>query len=122
MARNLFRFFDDSSWDISTRQCRKEAEAGLGKNRAEIRALRTDYEQGRIALVEFTVERNGNGRDFDIIPSFQGTAPQSYTLSFSLVDSALTAEFHSSGYYLRGAGDRIRIYVPTNFPGRRECR
>jgi len=102
-----------SSWGVSARQCRKEVEAGLEKDGAEIRALEADYAEGHIELVDFTVERNGNGRDFDIIPRFHGTSPHGYTLSFSLVDGARTVEFHRSGYHLRGVGDQIRIYVPA---------
>lgn len=107
--RSLF----GSSWGVSARQCRKEVEAGLEKDRAEIRALKADYADGRMELVDFRVERNGNGRDFDIVPHFQGSSPHGYTLSFSLVDGTRNAEFHRSGYYLRGAGDQIRIYVPV---------
>lgn len=107
--RSLF----GSSWGVSARQCHKEVEAGLEKDRAEIRALKADYADGHVELVDFSVERNGNGRDFDIVPRFQGSFPHGYTLSFSLVDGTRNAEFHRSGYYLRGAGDRIRIYVPA---------
>lgn len=107
--RSLF----GSSWGVSARQCREEVEAGLEEDRSELRALKADYADGGIELVDFSVERNGNGRDFDIVPHFKGSSPHGYTLSFSLVVGARDAEFHRSGYYLRGAGDQIRIYVPA---------
>jgi len=50
------------------------------------------------------LRRNGNGRDFDVIPSFAGNYAHGYILRFEIVTPDRTALLHSAGYYLDGTG------------------
>jgi hypothetical protein len=64
--------------------------------------LRNSYLKGAVTLRDFRVERNGNGRDFDILPSFEGEFAHGYRLTFAIVPAAgrTPITIHSSGYYL----------------------
>ena len=39
---------------------------------------------GRYVCANFHIERNGNGRDYDIIPSFAGAQKDSFILRFEI--------------------------------------
>ena len=102
-----------SSWAYSRKQCRKLVNEGTAADRKTLEAAKSLYLKGAVKLRDFRVERNGNGRDFDIIPSFDPGEARGYTLRFELVVAGTREEIvpiHSSGYYLRG-NDNIRIYV-----------
>jgi hypothetical protein len=63
-----------------------------------------------MVLRDFHVELDNNGRDFDIVPLIEGTAPHGYTLRFEIVDGAgAPVLLHSNGYFM----DRtpLRIYI-----------
>ena len=71
------------------------------------------YMHGAVTLRDFRVQRNGNGRDFDIIPSFAGEHAHGYRLTFEIVRAdhgAVPVLFHSSGYYVDG-NSKLRIFV-----------
>ena len=58
-------------------------------------------------------ERNGNGRDFDIIPSFAGDYAHGYVLNFDLVPvgpGKVSMLLHSSGYYVEG-NSNLRVFL-----------
>jgi hypothetical protein len=88
----------------------------------------TRYQRGAVRLRDFRLERNGNGRHFDIVPSFAGDYAHGYIFRAELFQgSQQTALLHSSGYYVDGSSD-LRIFLPLeeiraqcpNFaPGRR---
>ena len=64
-------------------------------------------------LVDFRIERSGNGRDFDIVPAFTGGHAGSYTLRFDVLapdGTPRTAPLHSAGMNL-DAGSNVRLYV-----------
>jgi len=110
--RSLF----SSSWGYSRDNCRKLVGQGIDKDRAAIDAMKETYAQRHVRLAGFRIERDGNGRDIDIIPQFTGEDAHAYHLRFELLrDGAGAAPvlLHDSGFYLRGAGDDIRIYVPS---------
>ena len=104
--RSLFA----SSWGISPAQCTKLAGAGIDDDLAQLRASKRAYEDSHVELIDFTVARNGNRRDFDIVPVFGGSSSHAYTLTFAIVETG-TTPIHTSGYYLDGKSDNIRIYV-----------
>ena len=68
-VRRRYSFFS-SSWGYSTAQCEKLVAEGAAADRATVEDIKRRYLQGPVRLREFRVERNGNGRDFDIIPLF----------------------------------------------------
>jgi hypothetical protein len=71
------------------------------------------YNEAPLRLSEFRVERNGNGRDFDIIPSFTGAYGHGYVLRFEIVqpeNGAADVLLHSAGYYV-DANSRLRIFL-----------
>jgi hypothetical protein len=103
-----------SSWGYSKSNCRKLVGRGVGKDRETIDAMREAYAQGHVRLAGFRVERDGNGRDIDIIPEFSGEGAHAYELRFELVpagDKAAPVLLDASGFHLAGASDSIRLYV-----------
>jgi hypothetical protein len=99
-----------SSWGVSSSHCRELVDEGVAADQAEIRSLKAQYQSAQIVLADFRVERNGNGRDFDIVPSFAGRGGHAYMLSFRLNGSA---PIHRSGYFLNG-DNNIRIFVQAS--------
>ena len=101
-----------SSWGYTAARCRQLVTEGVAADRAALEATKTAYVAGGIALSDFRVERNGNGRDFDVIPAFAGTYAHGYTLAFEILPtpSAAPELLHSSGYYLDQTSN-LRIYV-----------
>ena len=114
-----------SSWGYSKSNCKKLVEAGIAKDREAIEQMKRDYAEGHVRLSDFRIERNGNGRDFDIIPEFSGAGAHGYQLVFEIIrdDPGLSPVLlKDSGFYLEGNTNNIRIYVPQQalrkrFPG-----
>ena len=106
-----------SSWGYSKSNCRRLVEEGIGKDRAAIDEMKGAYARGHVRLAGFRIERDGNGRDIDIIPEFSGEGAHPYELRFELLRED-TAEppvlLDASGFSLTGAADNIRIYVRTS--------
>lgn len=102
-----------SIWGYSPSQCLKEAQAGAAADRAALEDRRHRYLSHPLRLVEFRIERNGSGRDFDIVPGFTRGHADSYTLRFDVLTpggTAKTAPLHSSGMHLDGRND-VRLCV-----------
>ncbi|MGB5425276.1 MAG: hypothetical protein WBN95_00680, partial [Gammaproteobacteria bacterium] len=114
-----------SSWGYSNANCKKRVEEEIAKDRDAIVQMKRDYQQGHVRLSDFRIERNGNGRDFDIIPAFTGTGAHGYKLVFEIIrddSGASPVLLDASGFYLEGVTSNIRIYVPQQeirdrFPG-----
>ena len=114
-----------SSWGYSKSNCRKLVSEGIAQDREALDRMKQDYEQGHVQLANFRIERDGNGRDIDIIPEFSGSGVHVYELRFEILreDSAATPVLiDASRFSLKGAVDNIRIYVRTadirrRFPG-----
>ncbi|HVR14951.1 MAG TPA: hypothetical protein VMS25_01230 [Candidatus Limnocylindrales bacterium] len=71
-----------SSWGYSRTRCRELVAQGVASDRKTLDEIKRLYIKGAVTLRDFRVERNGNGRDFDIIPSFAGDYAHGYvTLS-----------------------------------------
>lgn len=102
-----------SSWGYSRAQCLKLVREGIAADQKTLAEINRRYRQGAVRLSDFRVERNGNGRDFDVIPSFTGEYGHGYTLRFELFPSAASKDavlLHSSGYYVDGRSN-LRIFV-----------
>ncbi len=101
-----------SSWGYSEKQCRKEVAAGLAADEETVAGMRQRHRQGAIRMHDFRVERNGNGRDFDIVPSFTGDHAGGYLLRFEILPEASGEPVlvHSNGYHLDGR-NQIRIFL-----------
>jgi hypothetical protein len=107
--RSLF----SSSWGYSSAQCLKEVKAGVAADRETLEEQRRLYLNQPLRLVDFRIERNGNGRDFDIVPAFAVGHAGSYTLRLDvLAPGSLprAAPLHSAGMHLDG-GSNVRLYV-----------
>jgi hypothetical protein len=61
-----------SSWGYSKARCAELVRAGVAADEQTLKETKQRYQQGAVRLRDFRLERNGNGRDFDIIPSFAG--------------------------------------------------
>lgn len=107
--RSLF----SSSWGYSKANWQKLVREGIAADREILEDKRSRYLQGPVRLRDFLIEANGNGRDFDIIPSFVGEPADGYSLRFDILVSQSTSQtalLHSSGYHIDGSSN-LRIYV-----------
>jgi hypothetical protein len=100
-----------SSWGISTTQCRKLVSKGIEEDRAELENQKRLYAGHPMQLRTFRIERNGNGRDFDIIPEFSQGLAHGYLLVFEIVDARpQPILLHSDGYYI-DPNSQLRVFV-----------
>jgi hypothetical protein len=112
-----------SSWAYSKTNCSKLVREGISADEKILTEMKQRYQQGAVRLRDFRLERNGNGRDFDIIPSFAGDYAHGYIFRIELLQPAaskVAALLHSSGYYVDG-NSNLRIFlrqeeVRTRFP------
>ena len=102
-----------SSWGYSRARCRELVTQGAATDRTTLEEIKRLYIKGAITLRNFRVERNGNGRDFDIIPFFAGGYAHGYVLRFEIVQTDTrkeTALLHSAGYYVDG-NSNLRVFL-----------
>ena len=102
-----------SSWGYSRTRCRELVEQGAAADRTTLEEIKRLYIKGAVTLRNFLVERNGNGRDFDIIPFFAGDYAHGYVLRFEIVQTDTgkeTALLHSSGYFVDGKS-KLRVFL-----------
>jgi hypothetical protein len=102
-----------SSWGYSQANCRKLVAEGIAADRDSLEKVKIEYRLNPVRLRDFRIERNGNGRDFDIIPYFMGSYGHGYILRFEVLSSGTgnaPIELHSSGYYVDG-NSNMRIFV-----------
>jgi len=102
-----------SSWGYSEAQCSKLVRDGIAADERVLLDIKQRYRQGAMQLRDFRIERNGNGRDFDIIPVFTGNYGHGYILRFELFRNAAAKQalpIHASGYYVDG-NSNLRIFV-----------
>lgn len=112
-----------SSWGYSAKHCRQLVEEGVAGDRKALEEERSRYRQGAVRLRDFRIERNGNGRDFDIVPAFEAGWAHGYTLRFEIVEAAAGGSvlLDVNGFHLSG-NDNIRVFVRQadirqRFPG-----
>jgi len=97
---------------------------GEAADRTALEAIKRRYVVGGVVLRDFRVERNGNSRDFDVIPSFAGEYGHGHVLTFEVLPSEpgrSAIVLHASGYYVDGRSN-LRVFlrqdeVRQRFPG-----
>lgn len=102
-----------SSWGVAPARCRELVRKGLEADRAQLEEMRRLYLAAPLTIQRFQIERNGNGRDFDIIPTFGGAYAHGYQLTFEILDpdaGRQPALLHSNGYYV-SANANMRLFV-----------
>lgn len=106
--RSLF----SSSWGYSKAQCLKLVHQGIAADEEQLAEIRERYRRAGMRLRDFRLERNGNGRDFDFIPSFIGDYGHGYALRIELFPSVSKAAvvIHSSRYFVDGKSN-LRIFI-----------
>jgi len=116
-----------SSWGYSPGNCRKLVGRAVDADRTEIEEIRRRYLAGSMVLRDFRIERNGNGRDYDVIPLFEGADGHGYTIAIEIVaPGGRPIAVHADGYYVdpRSAlrifiqQQDIKARVPAFEPGR----
>jgi hypothetical protein len=101
-----------SSWGYSPGRCRELVQAGQAADRRELMNLRQQYEADGITIADFQIVRNGNGRDYDIVPTFKGRFAHAYTLTFDLAaPGGEIVRIYSTSTHV-DASSRLRLYVP----------
>jgi hypothetical protein len=108
-VKQRYSFFS-SSWGYSMARCRKLVAEGAATDRKTFDEKKRRYLQGAVRLRDFHFERNGNGRDFDILPSFAGEFAHGYILRFDILRASENVLLDISGFYLDG-NNHIRILV-----------
>jgi hypothetical protein len=102
-----------SSWGYSPSHCRDLVRDGLDADQKELNAVKQLYLAGPLRMHAFRIERNGNGRDFDIIPTFTGAYAHGYQLTFEILDpdgQRPPVTLLSDGYYVEPAAV-MRLFV-----------
>ena len=116
--RTLF----SSSWGYAPARCRQLVADGAAADRGELEKMKRAYVAGAIKLRDFRIERNGNGRDTDIVPFFVGTHAGAYRLTFEILQTASPpALVYSAGHYVDEKSN-LYLYAPQadikrRFPG-----
>jgi len=109
-VRRRYSLFS-SSWGVSSTQCRKLVSEGFTADRAELEKEKQLATSNPVRLKTFKIQRNGNGRDYDILPEFSSGNPHGYRLVFEIVGAReQPILLHSDGYYI-DANSRLNIYV-----------
>lgn len=109
VRRKFSLFF--SSWAVSSAQCQKLVFQGILADRAELGKERQGALANPLRLLGFRIQRNGNGRDFDILPEFSSGYAHGYHLMFEIVGvREQPILIHSDGYYI-DTNSRLNIYV-----------
>jgi hypothetical protein len=67
-----------SSWGYSPRHCRELVTTGIAADRQALERMKREYLAGAMRLRDFLIKQNGNGRDFDVIPTFDGQKSDSH--------------------------------------------
>ena len=102
-----------SSWGYSRKRCRELVAEGLAADRARLGEIRERHRRDSVRILGFEIERNGNGRDFDVLPSFAGGPGHGHLLRLEAVGVGHGGEdalLHAAGYYVDG-GSNLRIFV-----------
>jgi len=98
-----------SSWGYSEGNCIELVKQGIGQDQEALAQLRREYHSGPVKLTGFRVERNGNGRDYDIVPSFAPGYASGYHLAFWIIADGKRYLLCESGFHLTG-DDNIRMF------------
>jgi hypothetical protein len=116
-----------SSWGHSPGNCRKLVAAAIDADREELEELKRQYQMAPMVLRDVRVEPNGNGRDYDVLPSFEGTQGHGYVFTLELLPSnGPPVVVHTNGYYV-DPRSALRLFIrqqeiasrfPAFVPGR----
>lgn len=98
-----------STWGYSESNCRAEVEKGIASDTEELRSLRRAYLANPVRLTALTIERNGNGRDYDFIPSIGHGFRHAYHLSIWAIVDAKRYPLTQQGFHLSG-GENLRLF------------
>ena len=110
-VRRRYALFS-SGWGYSRDNCRELVDAEIAEDRRELELIRQNYLAGPVNLMQVTVERNGNGRDYDFIPRFADGLAGGYELNYFIVDeSRVRRLILSHGNYLTGSDNNLRIFL-----------
>jgi hypothetical protein len=101
-----------SSWGYSEKNCRRLVREAVVGDRAEIERLKDAYSRAPVLAVDFKLQRNGNGRDFDLKPVFTDGFASGYSLEFLLLNSANEwISIYKQGVHLGSSEQRLNFYI-----------
>jgi hypothetical protein len=111
-----------SSWGYSPARCRALVREGAAADLETLEEMKRRYQSDGIVLGDFRIDRNGNGRDFDILPTFTGRDRNRYLVEFDIVDpdGRRPVLLYADTHYLDANSD-MRLFVRqsdlrTRFP------
>ena len=101
-----------SSWGYSPGNCRTLVGQAVEADRKEIGEIRRRYLAASMVLRDFRIERNGNGRDYDVMPSFEGADGHGYMITIEIVPpGGRPVAVHTNGYYV-DPRSALRLFIP----------
>lgn len=100
-----------SSWGYSASRCRALVEDGRAADRKVVDDLKARYARGHLVLRDFELKLNGNGRDFDVLPTLSGGPGAGYALTVEALRSGgAPVVIFRNGYFLDSTS-MMRLYV-----------
>ena len=102
-----------SSWGYSPANCRTLVTQGVEADRRELEEIRRQYQSGVVVLRDFTLRRNGNGRDYEVLPAFEGVNGHGYIITVEIVgEDGKAVAIHSNGYYADPRSS-LSLFIPV---------
>ncbi len=102
-----------SSWGYSPGNCRTLVGEAVDADRKEIEEIKRQYLAGSMVLGDFRIERNGNGRDYDVIPSFEGADGHGYMIAIEILPPGGKPVAVHTERLLRGSAKRAPAVHPA---------
>jgi len=100
-----------SSWGYSPVNCRTLVGQGVDADRKETGEVRRRYLASGMVLRDFRLARNGNGRDYDLTPAFDGSDGHGYTITIEIMAAGgRPAAIHTNGYFV-DPRSALNIYI-----------
>ena len=104
-----------SSWGYSEENCLSLFEQAVVDDAESIAIIRDAYRRGPVQLTAAVLRKNGNRRDFDLLPTFSAGFSSSYLLTFYIVDNqGDKVQIAERGFYLGEAVPEISLYIKRN--------
>jgi len=101
-----------SSWGYSEENCISLFEQAALDDAESIAVIRDAYLRGPVRLIDAVLRKNGNRRDFDLLPAFTAGYASSYLLTFYIVNNqGDKVQIAEQGFSLGEAAPEISLYI-----------
>jgi len=102
-----------SSSGYSRQNCKQQVAEEREKDEAYLLSLKNKFARGPAILVDLDIIKNGNSKDYDVIPLFTSGYKSSYEMTFSLIDQHATRyDIDKTSFVLGEEKPKIRWFIP----------